>query len=69
MTGVVQSMQAGGRSVGPLVAGLMFAYWAELPYAIGVVLMVTAFIWMTLLARRMAIDDVQKPGASKETSG
>lgn len=67
--GVVQSMQAGGRSVGPLVAGLMFAYWAELPYAIGVVLMVTAFIWMTLLARRMTIDDVQRPGASKETSG
>lgn len=62
--GVVQSMQALGRSVGPLVAGVMFAYWEELPYAVGIVLMVIAFTWMTLLTRRMKIEDVHRPGTA-----
>lgn len=59
--GVVQSMQALGRSVGPLVTGAMFAYWEELPYSVGIVLMIVAFTWMTMLARRMPIEDVHRP--------
>ena len=55
--GVVQSMQSFGRSVGPLFAGSLFAVWEGLPYFIGVLLMVFALIWMTVLTRRVVIED------------
>lgn len=55
--GVVQSMQAFGRSVGPLFAGSLFAYWEGLPYLAGVILMVVALTWMIILTRSVIIED------------
>lgn len=57
--GVVQSMQSFGRSVGPLFAGSLFAYWEGLPYFVGVVLMLAVFCWMTLLIRTASIEDAR----------
>lgn len=62
--GVVQSMQSLGRSAGPLVTGAMFAYWEELPYVAGVVLMSAAFIWMSLLISGKQIEDIHQPSVS-----
>ncbi|PCI46774.1 MAG: hypothetical protein COB49_08005 [Alphaproteobacteria bacterium] len=55
--GVVQSMQSFGRSVGPLFAGSLFAYWEALPYLAGVGLMVVALGWMVMLTRSVTIED------------
>ena len=62
--GVVQSMQSFGRSVGPLFAGSLFAYWEGLPYLAGVILMVMALIWMVMLTRSVTIEDASIRGNS-----
>lgn len=64
--GVVQSMQSFGRSVGPLFAGSLFAYWEGLPYLAGVILMAIALVWMIMLTRSVMIDDASVRGNSSE---
>ncbi|VAW02210.1 Uncharacterized MFS-type transporter [hydrothermal vent metagenome] len=55
--GVVQSMQSFGRSVGPLFAGSLFAFWEGLPYLAGVALIIIALGWMIMLTRTVTIED------------
>ncbi len=55
--GVVQSMQSFGRSVGPLFAGSLFAYWEGLPYLAGAILMMIALGGMIMLTRVVIIED------------
>ncbi len=55
--GVVQSMQSFGRSVGPIFAGSLFAYWDGLPYFIGIILVVITLSWMIMLTRSVVIED------------
>lgn len=56
--GVVQSMQSFGRSMGPLVAGSLFALWEGLPYLAGAMLSAIALVWMIILVKKMTIEDV-----------
>ncbi|MCF6274424.1 MAG: MFS transporter [Robiginitomaculum sp.] len=56
--GVVQSMQSLGRSTGPFFAGGLFVIWQGLPYAVGIVLVVFALIWMSVLIRSGKVQNV-----------
>ncbi|NOZ42998.1 MAG: TCR/Tet family MFS transporter [Alphaproteobacteria bacterium] len=57
---VVQSMQSLGRSVGPLVAGSLFAFWEGLPYFIGIILAAAVFAGIVILTRKVVIEDASK---------
>ena len=50
--GVFQSMQSLGRSVGPIAAGLLYLVIRELPFFLGIAIMITLFFWLTVLLRR-----------------
>ena len=62
--GVIQSMQSLGRSTGPLFAGSLYVVWQGLPYAVGIVLVATALIWITMMIRSGKIEDIQAQPAS-----
>lgn len=66
--GVVQSMQALGRSVGPMVTGSLYAVWDGLPFATGIALMLGALLWLSSLMRRNKIEDVVVPAPAADSS-
>ncbi len=51
--GVFQSMQALGRSLGPLIVGVLYLVQHELPLFIGCVIMAVLLIWMVVIFRRL----------------
>ncbi len=55
--GVIQSMQSFGRSMGPLFAGSLFAFWDGLPYFVGAVMAAGVLGGIIVLARRVVIED------------
>ncbi|WP_417463922.1 MFS transporter [Kordiimonas sp.] len=53
--GVFQSMQALGRSVGPLIVGLLYVAQHELPLFVGCAVMVVLFAWLLVIFRRLQV--------------
>lgn len=51
--GVVQSMQALGRSIGPMVAGVMYDFHQTVPFITGGVLVILLFIMFIRLTRQL----------------
>ncbi len=59
--GVFQSMQALGRSSGPMIAGALFQLKSELPLFVGAVFMITSLFWLMGLYRLMQRRRVSNP--------
>lgn len=47
--GVFQSMQALGRSIGPILTGLLYGVFHELPFVVSIAIMAVLVIWVTAI--------------------
>ncbi|WP_417449714.1 MFS transporter [Kordiimonas sp.] len=51
--GVFQSMQALGRSIGPILTGFLYGYFHELPFVVSIGIMMLLLVWASLLFSQM----------------